>query len=296
METQPKRIWTEYQTLRQKNPSDDSEIMVNYYAQNSMELVKASNQSNPILNIIIPAYNEGLLIPRTLASINQALKFIGDLGVSVTVVDNNSQDGTARISQAMGAKVITETSKGVGHARQAGLESLPSSSQYVLTTDADTVVGPHWINRHYQQLKKPKTVFTYGGIIFLPDTDIDIKTKLSLAIYTLTANIVHQTKSQMGIWIAGGANMGFHRETSINIGGYNVMLAKGEDSDLMTRMAQQGQVVKVRGTEILTSSRRILHGGVFSHGIKRLQDNLQHAKTGELPTSATYEDVRTANF
>ncbi|UYZ64387.1 glycosyltransferase family 2 protein [Hymenobacter weizhouensis] len=75
----------------------------------------AAPDSVPLLDVIIPAYNEEQSIGRVLAEIPAGLVR------EVVVVDNNSTDRTGEAARAGGATVLREPRPGYGHACLAGI-------------------------------------------------------------------------------------------------------------------------------------------------------------------------------
>ena len=87
------------------------------------------------VSIILPALNEELTIGRVIDEIpKEALQKLG-YRVEVVVVDNNSNDGTARVAKERGAKVIVEPVRGKGKAIRKGFESV--RGDFVFMLDAD---------------------------------------------------------------------------------------------------------------------------------------------------------------
>ncbi len=70
----------------------------------------------PIIDVIIPAYNEEKSIPSVLRDIPKALVR------EIIVCDNNSTDGTAKVAALNGATVVFQPLKGYGNACLKGLE------------------------------------------------------------------------------------------------------------------------------------------------------------------------------
>jgi cellulose synthase/poly-beta-1,6-N-acetylglucosamine synthase-like glycosyltransferase len=96
----------------------------------------------PNLSVIIPARNETKVLPALLNSLKEQ-HYPSPL--EVVVVDDNSQDDTAKIAQSLGAKVISLAELPPGwlgkpHACQRGAES--ASGDWLLFTDADTIHQP----------------------------------------------------------------------------------------------------------------------------------------------------------
>ena len=68
----------------------------------------------PIINVIIPAYNEGHAIGHVIKDIPQIVK-------EIIVVNNNSTDNTQNAAKTAGATVINEPKRGYGYACLCGM-------------------------------------------------------------------------------------------------------------------------------------------------------------------------------
>ncbi len=73
----------------------------------------------PIINVIIPAFNEE-------ESIAHVIKEIPDIVSEVIVVSNNSTDTTEDVAKNAGATVVTEKQKGYGYACLKGMDYIAS--------------------------------------------------------------------------------------------------------------------------------------------------------------------------
>jgi glycosyltransferase involved in cell wall biosynthesis len=282
-------LWSNYAELHRQFPRSDSEAKVDFYSRNSEFIIKNSKNTNPELAVIIPAYNESVLIPRTLASINQALE--NQSNINVFIVDNASTDDTAEIAKTFGAKVIKEPKKGIGQARQTGLESIPKSSKFILTTDADTIVPNQWINDYYKILNSKNIVFAYGNIKYITDQKLKFFDTLFLSIYLQSSKYIHQLKEKKGQSLMGANNCGFNKEIAFLVGGYNPHLAKGEDVDLMEKMTKHGDIIKINST-VLTSARRVLGEGIINRSLKKIKTYMFHGFKAEIYKSDRCEDYR----
>lgn len=72
-------------------------------------------QKSPVIDVIIPAYNEEKSIPKVIAA-------IPDIVRHVVVANNNSTDHTDKVAKAAGAIVVFEAQKGYGKACLAAME------------------------------------------------------------------------------------------------------------------------------------------------------------------------------
>lgn len=248
-------IWNHYQCVS-NNPDPQSAKRVDFREKNSFA-IKAYGKNSPELSIIVPAYNESMRIESTLASINNSL-VSSDIPVEVILVDNGSSDQTKEIAQDFGVNVIKEQSKGIGYARQTGLESVRSTSSYILTTDADSVVPQSWIRQHYSALQDSNVVYTYGGIRFLIDEETSKLTNVIFPFYLAARGLFRAAKSRLmakNYVPATGVNSGFRKEEAMASGGYRKELAALEDYYLAIDLIQStgGVSQKVKAT-VLTSA------------------------------------------
>jgi glycosyltransferase involved in cell wall biosynthesis len=90
------------------------------------------------ISVIIPAYNEEKLIGETLRSVTGALDGFVERGweTELIVCDNNSTDGTSKLAQAAGARVVFEVVNQIARARNKGAEA--AGGDWLLFIDADS--------------------------------------------------------------------------------------------------------------------------------------------------------------
>jgi glycosyltransferase involved in cell wall biosynthesis len=86
------------------------------------------------LTVVMPCLNEA----ETVATcVTKAVRFIADTGISgeVVVADNGSTDGSQRLAEQAGARVVDIKDKGYGNALMGGI--LAARGEYVIMGDAD---------------------------------------------------------------------------------------------------------------------------------------------------------------
>ncbi len=86
-------------------------------------------------SVIIPAFNEEELLPRTLTLLKEAMKSTPRLG-EVIVVDNNSTDATGAVAARLGARVVSEPVNQISRARNVGARA--AAGKHFIFLDADT--------------------------------------------------------------------------------------------------------------------------------------------------------------
>ena len=86
------------------------------------------------LSVVIPCLNEEESIEACVAAAFGTIRHSGRLG-EVVVSDNGSEDESAKLAAAAGARVISEPSRGYGNAYRAGFAA--ARGDYVVMADAD---------------------------------------------------------------------------------------------------------------------------------------------------------------
>jgi glycosyltransferase involved in cell wall biosynthesis len=87
-----------------------------------------------LISVVIPCLNEAENIERCVLSAREALTSLLGEG-EVIVVDNASQDDSARLAAEAGARVVSERRRGYGHAYLAGFAA--ARGRYIVMADAD---------------------------------------------------------------------------------------------------------------------------------------------------------------
>ena len=88
----------------------------------------------PLVSVVIPCLNEAENVGRCVLSAREALKGVAGEG-EVIVVDNASEDDSARLAAEAGARVVSERRRGYGQAYLAGFAA--ARGRYIVMADAD---------------------------------------------------------------------------------------------------------------------------------------------------------------
>jgi glycosyltransferase involved in cell wall biosynthesis len=111
-----------------------------------------NNRVTKKIAVVIPCHNEAASIVKVIKKFPRTKLKKGSFELSIYVVDNNSNDNTARLAEKAGANVIHEPRKGKGYALRAGFAALPDDIDYVVMLDGDDTYSPEEITRVVEPL------------------------------------------------------------------------------------------------------------------------------------------------
>jgi glycosyltransferase involved in cell wall biosynthesis len=136
--------------LPESTESDDNVKLTGNKIEKIFNQIKETANGGLVACIIVPALNEEKHLPKLLESIrNQQTSY----PVIVLISDNGSTDQTKNIAVQNGANIFTEKTRGIGPARQGGLDHVKNNicsnhdKVIVMQLDADEAI----INRSYVQ-------------------------------------------------------------------------------------------------------------------------------------------------
>jgi glycosyltransferase involved in cell wall biosynthesis len=111
----------------------------------------------PFVSVIIIALNEEEAIGGVIASVPK------DLADEIILVDNGSNDRTAEIAAAAGARVVKEPIPGYGRAFRAGLRRVSPKCEIVVFLDGDGSDCPEMMDRLVTPIAEGKCDFVIGS-------------------------------------------------------------------------------------------------------------------------------------
>lgn len=203
-------------------------------------------QARVLFSVIVPAFNEEMYLPHSLASLQRAATACR-CSVEFIVVDNASTDQTAEIARASAAKVVCEPVHNVARVRNAGAAT--AHGEVLVFVDADTIVPHEFLNRVNKAMTDPLCL---GG----------------------SAEIVHRVRSKIlrayvGAWRWIGFKLGmaqgavqFCRASAFRVlSGYDESQFIGEDVDFYWRLRKlcrrtSGHVQFLADVKVVPSPRR----------------------------------------
>ena len=125
------------------------------YKRKDFELMRVS--------VVVPVYNEEVLIVRCLTALrNQTKK-----PFEIIVADNNSTDNSVEEAKKFAVRIISEKQPGATHARNAGFNL--ATGDVIARIDADTLVPPNWIEEIEKHFTDDPNLIALSGPTFFDD-------------------------------------------------------------------------------------------------------------------------------
>ena len=197
-------------------------------------------------SVVIPAYNEVLFLPATLAALAAAMRAV-DVSGEVIVVDNNSNDETADLAQACGARVVFEPVNQISRARNTGAGA--ANGKFLIFIDADTLVTASLL-RHALEVLESETVCGGGaGVV------IDHQSRVA------NAAVVLWTKIGKVARLAAGCFVYCRKDAFDTVGGFSEEVFASEEIWLSLAFRKWGrahqQTFLILDDAATTSARKI---------------------------------------
>lgn len=217
--------------------------------------------AEPLVSIIIAAWNEEVNILRNIASLADQKTSIP---IEIIVVDNNSSDQTSFTLSKLSVRKFFQEIQGCGPARQMGLEH--ARGKYVLLADADCVYSASWVEEMLAELSKTEVVCVYGRYSFIPEPGFP-RWKLFMLerMKDIIAEIRHIKRPYLN---AFGISMGYVTEYGLKVG-HIMNDFRGDDGKLCFDLMKFGKIrqVKSDSARAWTAPRTLQRDGSFSQAL-----------------------------
>jgi glycosyltransferase involved in cell wall biosynthesis len=202
------------------------------------------------LSIVIPAFNEELLLGGTLERVNaSAARLLArNWQVELIVCDNNSTDRTAEIARTAAAKVVFEPINQIGRARNCGAAA--ATGDWLLFIDADSHPTPDLFADVADVIETGRCLA--GGSTVRLEGEYRMGRRI-IGFWNLISRSFR--------WMAGSfifCEIGAFRE----IGGFSSELFASEEIDLSKRLKKlaskrRKKIVILHRHPLLTSARKL---------------------------------------
>jgi len=154
------------------------------------------------VSIVIPTINEADSIRSVLEELQRAFTNSG-MKYEIVIVDTDSDDGTPRIAEEMGAKVIKESRRGYGRAYKTGFAA--AKGELIATLDADLTYPAECIPDLIHLLEKEELDFiSTNRLAEMEKGSMSLMHFIGNKVLTLVCNILFHVDlkdSQSGMWV-----------------------------------------------------------------------------------------------
>lgn len=217
--------------------------------------------SDCIISLVIPAYNEALLLPRLLDSVWRAQQVFAQSNgrAEVIVADNCSTDETVFLAQQRGCRVVSVEQRCIAAVRNAGAKI--ASGSILAFVDADAVIHKETFV-HIARILAPDSAVVGGA------TGVRLE-RLSLGIaftYALHLPFLWLTKMDTGVVFC-------RRQDFDEIGGYDERQKFGEDVSFLLALRKLGKqrrqrLMRATSIKAVASTRKFdEHGQWYYFGL-----------------------------
>jgi glycosyltransferase involved in cell wall biosynthesis len=194
-----------------------------------------------VISIVIPAYNEELLIGATIVALREAARALQE-PVEIIVVDDGSTDRTAEIGREHGATVISVTLRNIGATRNAGARA--ARGDLLVFVDADTIVPSEVLTAAAAAVREGRAIG--GGAAAKPDSD---DPPWGPAAFRFASRLMRT----LG-W-AAGCFLFVRRDVFERVGGFDERYFASEEIHLSRAAKKHGRFVILR-EPVITSGRK----------------------------------------
>lgn len=245
------------------------------------------SSNSPTISVVIPAYNEELVLGKTLETVF-AQDYPGEF--EVVVSNNNSTDRTVEIAQQAGARVVTEMRKGTRFAYDRGMKE--STGELILVTNADVKLPSNWISKIVAAYDDPEVVGVGTRVKFFNapgwvNTFLDI-----------TNNKLNPKKAMWGV------SLSCRRWVYEQVGGFDHGVNTNEDA-VFTLLIEKFGKIKILDDVVVEMDGRRFNNGFFSavkewgksYGLNSLFLQASFLTTGNISTLVrNFGDYRSSVF
>lgn len=224
----------------------------------------AKNDWQPMVSIIIPAYNEEEVIEAALLSL-LAVEYDN---YEIIMVDDGSTDNTValvrhivrhRNPQHIPTRVIAQSNGGKANALNTGL--IHASGEFVLCVDSDSRIARDSLQNGLRHFKNKRIAAVAGNIIVANENNL--LTRFQQLEYMISQNFIRRGLSLFGMVTVIPGPIGLFRKSALaEVHGYNEdKQLFAEDADVTVRLLTRGwHITSDAGMQAVTEAPATING------------------------------------
>ena len=223
--------------------------------------------AEPLISIIIPAYNAAEFIGETLDSV-----YAQTYTDFEAVVINDGSPDTEALEKALRRypeklRYIKQENKGAAAARNTGLRA--AAGEFVAFLDADDTWKPNFLEKQIDLLKRTGADFVYADALLVGDSPLSGRTFMQVqpsrgevtAASLLAVEVTVLTSTVLA-----------RKQPVIEVGLFNESIKRGHDFELWLRLAKHG--VRFAYQHDVLAHHRIIESGLSGDTISQLKRTL----------------------
>jgi len=230
----------------------------------------------PKFSVIIPTYEEGKYIERTLSNLARISN-----PLEIIVVDGGSRDGTVETAERFADKVYQLNQRGISIAKNYGAER--GSGNVLVFLDADVIPPRNFADRLREVFNDSTTL---GATCNVMPADPRPAELVFFIFYNGLLRLFSKFKPH-----ARGEFIAIRRKAFMTINGFDEGLPCLEDHDLALRASNLGRFVFIQDLTVYESLRRIRRLGLLRVVGTWLKDYIFLMVRGK-PVSSVWRAVR----
>ncbi len=177
-----------------------------------------------MISIILPTYNESVVIAKTLTALAKAIQRV-DVPVEVVLVDSSPDDLTALAAQAVDLPcplriVRLPGKRGAGYARNAGVNA--AAYPFIATVDAAVLVEPEWLATLWSTQQATQADLVWGNTLHGPTNAFERSYLRSFYRPSFSRRFMN--------------NLLIRKSVYLELGGLNERVHSGEDLELFAKL------------------------------------------------------------
>ena len=201
--------------------------------------------NEPIVSVVLPAFNEETYIADAIRSIlDQTFR-----DFEFIIVDDGSTDGTGDIIEQYAASdariVLVRNQENLGLPRSMNTALELARGRYICRMDADDVSYPDRLEKQLAFMESRPDVVIIGGTMEVCSLDMKVICK---RIYNLSDAEIRRKLFRYSPFCHPGTF--FHKEEARKVGGYNEKIFPAEDYDFYFRLGRVGDFANLPDTII----------------------------------------------
>ncbi|HSI15290.1 MAG TPA: glycosyltransferase, partial [Chthoniobacter sp.] len=232
----------------------------------------AAPDYQPLVSVIVPAYNEGAVVNRTIQSV-----LANDYtNLEILFVDDGSKDGTADVVEKEFAghpkvRIIRQENGGKAAALNNGISL--STGEIVVGLDADTQFATDTISSMVRHFVDPRVAAVAGNVKV--GNVINILTRWQAVEYITSQNVDRLAYSLLNaVTVVPGAVGAWRRKALEDVGGY-VTDTLAEDMDLTWRLRRQNWKIETESRALAFTEAPATVGAFFKQRFRWSYGTLQ---------------------